>query len=104
MRIACVYWYTSSVGGIATHLNHLRSAAISAGDKFDILHCRNWKTKQPTLFPQRCWVRGGDTRIWVDGEIPQTEEAALWLKQNYDAVYFGFICPHPTKAYPDPDF
>lgn len=104
MKIACVYWYTSSVGGIATHLNSLRTAAIKAGDRFDILHSRDWKTKQPTIFKERQWVRGGDTNIWVDGEIPQTEAAARWLEKNYDAICFGFICPHQTKAYPEPKF
>lgn len=104
MRIACIYWTTSSVGGIATHLNTLRTAAMSYGDRFDILHCSNWRNKSPTVFPERKWVRGGDTRIWVDGEVPQSEAARLWLEANYDAVVFGFICPHETKAYPDPDF
>lgn len=108
MRIACIYWYTSSVGGIATHLNALRTAAIKAGDTFDILHSRNWKTKSPTLFESRQWVRGGDTKIWIDGELPHhpsnVEESIKWLEENYDAVYFGFACPHPTKAYPEPDF
>jgi len=26
------------------------------------------------------------------------------LKENYDVIHFGFLCPHPTKAYPTPDF
>ena len=104
MRIANIYWKTSSVGGIATHLNHLRTAAIRAGDTWDILHSTNWKTKTPQVFKERQWVRGGDTSIWVDGEIPQTTQAAKWLQDNYDAVYYGCICPHPTKAYPTPDF
>jgi hypothetical protein len=104
VRIACVYWYTSSVGGIATHLNSLRTAAVRYGDTFDILHCRDWKTKTPKLFTERQWVRGGDTNIWVDGEIPQTEAAARWLEANYDAICFGFICPHKRKDYPEPKF
>lgn len=104
MRIACIYWYTKSVGGIATHLNSLRTAAIQNGDEFDILHSRAWKTKKPKLFEARQWIFGGDTRIWCDGEIPQTEEAARWLEHNYDAIYFGTICPHETKYYPRPDF
>ena len=104
MRIAIIYWKTSSVGGIATHLNSLRTAGIVAGDKIDILHSDNWKRKTPTLFPERKWIRGGDTKIWVDGEIPQDEKAARWLEENYDAVVYGFICPHPTKAYPEPAF
>lgn len=104
MRIACVYWYTSSVGGIATHLNSLRTAAIKAGDTFDILHSRDWSKKVPQKFHERQWVRGGDTRIWIDGEVPQNEEGRDWLQANYDAVLFGFICPHQTKAYPQPTF
>lgn len=104
MRIGCVYWKTSSVGGIATHLNSLRTAAIRAGDTFDILHSQNWKNKKPCLFKERQWVRGGDTRIWVDGEVPQNEEGRKWLQANYDGIVYGFICPHETKAYPTPDF
>lgn len=106
MRIACIYWSTSSVGGIATHLNSLRTAALKVGDTFDILHSMNWKGKRAGLFPngERKWIRGGDTNIWCDGEIPQREESARWLEANYDAVVFGFICPHETKAYPSPAF
>lgn len=104
MRIACIYWSTSSVGGIATHLNSLRSAAIREGDRFDILHSRDWKGKSPTVFKERQWIRGGDTKIWVDGEVPQTSEGAKWLESNYDVILFGFICPHETKAYPEPKF
>lgn len=108
MRIACIYWFTKSVGGIATHLNTLRAAAIRNGDTFDILHSLNWKRKVPQLFPERKWVHGGDTCIWVDGEIPtgkdNAEESARWLEQNYDAVVFGFICPHKRKDYPEPEF
>lgn len=77
---------------------------MEAGDTFDILHSRDWKNKPPCLFKERQWVRGGDTRIWVDGEVPQTKAGADWLEQNYDALYFGFICPHETKAYPKPQF
>lgn len=104
LRIACIYWKTSSVGGIATHLNTLRLAAIAAGDQFDILHSTNWKTKSPQVFSERKWIRGGDTNIWVDGEVPQTEVGRKWLEQNYDAICFGCICPHETKAYPTQDF
>lgn len=108
MRIACVYWTTSSVGGIATHLNSLRTAAMRNGDIFDILHTSVWKTKTPTLFKERQWIRGGDTRIWVDGEFShhpaRVKEAVKWIETNYDAILFGFICPHKRKDYPDPDF
>lgn len=108
MKIAIIYWYTSSVGGIATHLNTYRQAGLKVGDKIDILHCRSWKTKSPMVFKERQWVRGGDTRIWIDGEIsshPSKVKASVdFLEKNYDAVLFGFICPHQTKAYPTPDF
>ena len=108
LRIACVYWKTSSVGGIATHLNSLRSAAIARGDTFDILQSTDWKTKKPSKFDERQWVRGGDTNIWIDGEFSnhptQIQDSIKFLRKNYDAIHFGFLCPHPTKAYPDPHF
>lgn len=105
MRIACVYWTTTSVGGIATHLNVLRSAAVAAGDRFDILHAQSTggKTKTAAVFPERKWIRGGDTNIWVDGELPfhpvNVAASVKWLERNYDALLFGFICPHPNKAF-----
>lgn len=104
MKIACIYWWTPSVGGIATHLNTLRHEAQLLGHQFHILHSKAWKKKRPRLFPQREWVSGGDTRIWVDGEIPQNEEAKKWVEENYDAVVFGFICPHKAAGYPTPEF
>ena len=104
MRIACVYWWCHSVGGIGTHLNSIRKAAIDYGDKFDILHSMPWKNKKPKVFDKRKWVLGGDTRIWIDGEIPQNEYAAKWLEKNYDAVVFGYLCPNKTKKYKEPDF
>ncbi len=108
MKLACIYWSTSSVGGIDTHLNTLRTAALQVGDSFDILHAKSWVTKRPKLFAERQWIRGGDTRIWVDGEFShhpkQVVGSIKWLESNYDAVIFGFICPHKTKAYPEPDF
>jgi hypothetical protein len=36
--------------------------------------------------------------------LPQREASARWLERNYDVVYFGFICPHQTKAYSTPEF
>lgn len=108
MKIACIYWKTSSVGGIATYLNNLRIGAQRAGDQMDILHSSNWKTKQPKIFEERQWIRGGDTNIWVDGEIStgtaMVRDSTRWLQENYDAVVFGTICPHQTKAYPQPEF
>lgn len=108
LRVACIYWKTSSVGGIATHLNTLRLAAIDQGDRFDILHSSDWKTKKPQQFKEREWVRGGDTKIWIDGEVSnhpnKMEDSLKFLAKNYDAIHFGFLCPHPTKAYPAPTF
>jgi hypothetical protein len=59
------------------------------------------------LFSERKWVYGGDTRIWIDGNAPHGEkvkETAKWLNENYDAVFFSFICPHPCKTCPEPIF
>lgn len=108
LRLAVIYWPTSSVGGIATHLNALRKAAITRGDSCDILLSASLKTKTANKFSERKWIRGGDTNIWIDGEAPHhpnnVRETIRWLEKNYDAVCFGFICPHETKAYPTPDF
>lgn len=105
MRVACVYWTTTSVGGIATHLNRLRDAALAVGDTFDILHAQSTggKTKTAAVFGERKWIRGGDTKIWVDGELPfhptNVTKSVKWLEGRYDAVLFGFICPHPNKMF-----
>jgi len=104
MKIACIYWWTPSVGGIATHLNTLRHEARLLGHTFDILHSKVWKRKKPQVFKERQWVSGGDSKIWIDGEVPQTEEARDWVEANYDAVVFGFICPHKAAGYPNPEF
>lgn len=106
MRIAIIQWFTRSVGGIATHLNSWRTAALRNGDKCDILISKNNSSK-PRLFPERKWTYGGDTRIWIDGVAPHGErvkETCEWLQKNYDAIIFGFICPHPCKTYPEPKF
>ncbi|MEK0326122.1 MAG: hypothetical protein QQN63_10510 [Nitrosopumilus sp.] len=108
MRLAIIYWPTSSVGGIATHLNSLRTCAIRNGDSCDILRSGNHKNLRAEKFDERKWIRGGDTKIWIDGELPHSagriEESIRWLENNYDAIHFGFLCPHPTKAYPSPAF
>lgn len=107
-RVAIIYWPTSSVGGIATHLNSLRTVALQLGDSCDILRSGDHKTIHAQKFSERKWIRGGDTNIWIDGELPhhpnQIEESLKFLKKNYDAIHFGFLCPHPTKAYPEPTF
>lgn len=108
MKIACIYWNSNSVGGIATHLNALRKASIQRKDTFDILHCFLWKTKNPQLFPDRKSVTGGNVRIWVDGEISNHETkidaTVKWLNDNYEAIHFGYLCPHRRKDYPNPTF
>jgi hypothetical protein len=48
-------------------------------------------------------MRGGDTFITVHGDCShhpdQIQETIKWLETNYDAVYFGYMCPHENKAY-----
>lgn len=109
MKIAAIYWPTSSVGGINTLFESLRSAAISQGDEFDVLRCGNLKTIKPVKFDKPNLIRGGDTFITVHGDCShhpdQIEETIKWLEANYDAVYFGYLCPHENKAYgSDPVF
>ncbi len=109
MRLAIIYWrLVHSVGGIATHLNRLRDAAIVYGDTCDILLSDSQFHQKCKVYPERKWIRGGDTNIWVCGQAPHHPETVQrtikWLERNYDAILFGFICPHKTTAYPNPDF
>lgn len=109
MKLAIIYWkLIHSVGGIATHLNSLRTAAIKHGDECDILVSDSQKTKHAQVFTERKWISGGDTRIWVDGELPHhpnnVAESLCWLDRNYDAICFSKICQHKTTAYPEPHF
>lgn len=106
MRIAIIYWFTRSVGGIATRLNSLRSTAIAQGDTCDILISKNNTTK-PQKFSERRWTHGGDTKIWIDGNAPHGDnwkQTVKWLEKNYDGIVFGFLCPHQCKTCPDPVF
>ena len=106
MRLAIVNWYTRSVGGIATRLNTYRRAAMQVGDSCDILLSKCLKTG-PQLFSERKWVYGGDTRIWIDGYVPHGErvqESIDFINSNYDAVCFGFLCPHPCPSVKEPRF
>lgn len=105
-RIAIIYWFTRSVGGIATRLNSLRLAAMQCGDKCDILISKNNSTK-PQVFKDRRWTHGGDTKIWIDGNAPHGDnwkQTVKWLEKNYDGIVFGFLCPHQCKTCPDPVF
>ena len=109
MKIAAIYWPSSSVGGINTLFESLRKAAISQGDEFDVLRCGLLKTIKPSKFAEPLLMRGGDTFITVHGDCShhsdQIEETIKWIEANYDAVYFGYMCPHENKAYgSDPVF
>lgn len=105
MRIAAIYWPTSSVGGINSVLVALRKAAIENGDTFDVIRCGNQKTITPSKFPTEELIRGGDTFITIHGECShhpdQVEGTIRWLEANFDALYFAYMCPHSTKAYGD---
>lgn len=109
MKIAAIYWPTSSVGGINSLFESLRKTAIQQGDEFDVIRCGNLKTIKPVKFGQPVLMRGGDTFITVHGDSShhpdQIEGTIKWLEENYDAVYFGYLCPHENKAYgSDPVF
>jgi hypothetical protein len=109
MRIAAIYWPTSSVGGINTLFESLRKEAHNQGDEFDVLRCGNLKTIKPEKFAQPELIRGGDTFITIHGDCShhpdQIEGTIKFLEANYDAVYFGYLCPHENKAYgSDPVF
>lgn len=103
MKIACLYFPTSSVGGIATDTAALRGEAKRRGDTFHALVCANASTHRIQILPETKRIRGGDTFIDIDGYAPHAEgkqaSTAKWLNENYDLVYLAFLCPHPTKAY-----
>ena len=103
MKIAAIYWPTSSVGGINSVLVALRKQAEANGDTFDVIRCGNLKTITPTKFSEAELIRGGDTFITVHGECshhPDKIKGTIrWLEDNYDALYFAYICPHANKAY-----
>lgn len=105
MKVAALYWPTSSVGGINTELRAFRDEADERGDTFHVLRSANAKRGLPILFQEeRKLIRGGDTFITIDGEAPHgamAEQTAKFIKENYDSVYLGFLCPHPTKDYGD---
>lgn len=108
MRIACVYWPTSSVGGIATNVASLRAEAQRRGDTLHTFVSANAKTHQFSVSDKLKLIRGGDTYIDINGYASHHEErfrySAAKLDQ-YDLIYLAFLCPHPTKAYgDDPQF
>jgi hypothetical protein len=104
MKIACLYFPTSSVGGIATNVAALRAEAKRRGDTFHVLVCGNAKTHKFETFSKPKRIRGGDTFIDIDGYASHHAErvgnAAAQINK-YDLVYLAFLCPHPTKAYGD---
>lgn len=105
MRIAAIYFPTSSVGGINSVLVALQKEAEKNGDVFDVLRCGNLKTITPTKFDKPELIRGGDTFITVHGDCShhpdQISGTIKFLEANYDALYFAYICPHANKAYGD---
>lgn len=108
MRLAIIYWrMIHSVGGIATGVNIMRNAALAYGDTCDILVSDSQRRKCQ-VWPQRKWIRGGDTNIWVCGEAHHhpwlVKRTIRWLEANYDAIFFAYPVPHKTTYYPTPDF
>lgn len=105
MKIACLYFPTSSVGGIATNTEALRQEAKRRGDTFHVLVCANASTHSFETYNQSKLIRGGDTFINIDGyashHINRLGTTILTLNRNYDLVYLAFLCPHPTKSYGD---
>jgi hypothetical protein len=108
MRIAALYWPTSSVGGINSVLVALRKAALDEGDTFDVIESGSQATVSAGLLDEPTLIRGGDTFITVHGRAAhhpaQITATRRWLEANYDALYFAYICPHPTKDYTEPLF
>ncbi len=108
MKIACLYFPTSSVGGIATNTASLRNEAKRRGDTFHVLVCDNVERHMFETMSKPKRIRGGDTYIDVDGycshhKARRVNSAAQLNK--YDLVYTAYLCPHPTKAYGDvPEF
>ncbi|MGB5686407.1 MAG: hypothetical protein WBM35_11375 [Candidatus Electrothrix sp.] len=102
-KIAGIYWDTSSVGGIATEAETFRRIAAESGDLLHVLRSPCAVSKAPILYPEPKLIRGGDTFIYIDGEIshhPNQVEASIdFLHENYDGLLFIFPCPHATKAY-----
>lgn len=103
LRIAAIYWDTSSVGGIATGAKTFRIAARQAGDTLHVVRCARFSAKNIRTYDKPTFIRGGDTYIEIDAECSHhpryAKETIEWLEKNYDVLLFLFPCPHPTKAY-----
>lgn len=108
MRVAVIYWPTTSVGGIASDLLNLRSAALRRGHTFDVYRSGDLSTIKPIKFRERKLIRGGDSFIHIDGEASHAEKQAYYsarlLNENYDIVILAYLCPHPKKDYTEPVF
>jgi hypothetical protein len=108
MRIAAIYWPTSSVGGINSVLVALRKAALDEGDTFEVIESGIQATVSAGKYAEPTLLRGGDTYITVHGRAShhpsQIAYTRRWLEANYDALYFAYIVPHPTKDYVEPFF
>jgi hypothetical protein len=103
MKICCLYFPTSSVGGIATNIASLRAEAGRRGDTFHALKCDNIKSHEFTITSKLQRIRGGDTFVDIDGYAPHHPSKAAYvakkINENYDIVYLTQMCPHATKAY-----
>lgn len=102
MKIAALYWPTSSVGGINTELRALHAEATRRGHTFHVLRSGLQKNITAQVFPERKVIRGGDTFITIDGECshhPSQLIASAEMLRGYDRVYLAYLCPHPTKEY-----
>lgn len=103
LRIACIWFPISAVGGIATAAWTYRAAARIRGDVWHILRCPLSPRATPEIYDTPRWVRGGDTSIRIDGTIshhPNRFSATkAFLEANYDALFFVHPCMHPVKAY-----
>ena len=108
MRIAALYFPTSSVGGINSVLVSLREQATACGDTFDVIESGKQKTIDAHKLDRPQLIRGGDTFITVHGRAPhspeQIDNTIAFLEANYDALFFSTICPHETKDYSEPLF
>lgn len=102
-RIAAIYWHTTSVGGINTELQYYRHAALQEGDVFDVIRSTNGPECKVELYPKTRRMKGGDTFIDIQGQAghhPSRVEATLkFLRENYDALFFVSLVPHPNKNY-----
>lgn len=104
MKIAALYWPTSSVGGINTELRALRAEAERRGDTFHVFRSGKHKNIKAQVFPERKLIRGGDTFITIDGEAshhPDQLHDTINTLFKYDQIYLAYLCPHPTKDYGD---